>query len=52
MNIVVIGGTGHIGRFLIRQLADDGHRHTRLLKCFFSGGVDKWEKHAILTFES
>jgi len=28
MKIIVIGGTGHIGRFLIPQLIDDGHRVT------------------------
>ena len=28
MNIFVIGGTGHIGRFLIPQLIEDGHTVT------------------------
>jgi len=26
MNVVVIGGTGHIGSFLVPQLVDDGHK--------------------------
>ncbi len=32
MKIFVIGGTGHIGRFLIPQLVEDGHRITVLAR--------------------